>query len=273
MGRGPVLGQTASGCGNDETTNGRRQRVKSSYLLHRPLPPPVPHIYPTPLVCRADFFSQVLRRTSFRQHNPYAANGLALSRRGPRASCRSSLGNPVSVPPVSCWHTPTCYISSWWGEVGKKYDEFEPPHPPPSPAPPPGSIAHPSNRLLQLENRCRARLGNGGVGGASADANSRVIAVLAQMGVEGALQLPNGSIRLPDGRVVGNFGLDGEGSGADASASTASGGGGGGGGGRGVYTSVVLRGVPSNVRMMVQGLEGEVRGVKKKLKVSRGWLR
>jgi len=119
-------------------------------------------------------------------------------------------------------------------------------------------------------NHCRARLGNGGVGGASADANSRVMAVLAQMGVEGAFQLPNGSIRLPDGRVVGNFGLDGEGSGADASDSTASGG--GGGGGRGAYTSVILRGVPNNVRVMVQGLEGEVRGVKKKLKVSGGWL-
>ena len=126
----------------------------------------------------------------------------------------------------------------------------------------------------KTHRRGRARLGNGGVGAASADANSRVMAVLAQMGVEGALQLPNGSIRLPDGRVVGNFGLDGEGSGADASASTATGGGGGGGGGggRAAYTSVILRGVPSNVRMMVQGLEGEVRGVKKKLKVSRGWL-
>lgn len=91
-----------------------------------------------------------------------------------------------------------------------------------------------------------------------------MMALLAQMGLEGASQLPNGSIRLPDGRIVGNFGLDGEGSGGDASNSSASG---GGAGGRGAFTSVILRGVPSNVRTMVQGLEGEVRGVKKKLKV------
>lgn len=138
--------------------------------------------------------------------------------------------------------------------------------PAPFPSPPPRVDCPPLTPLASIGNDYRARLGNGGVGGASADANSRVMAVLAQMGVEGALQLPNGSIRLPDGRVVGNFGLDGEGSGADASASTTS----GGGGGRRAYTSVVLRGVPSNVRTMVQGLEGEVRGVKKKLKVSRG---
>lgn len=91
-----------------------------------------------------------------------------------------------------------------------------------------------------------------------------MLAVLAQMGLEGAMQLPNGSIRLPDGRIVGNFGLDAEGSGGDASSSTA-----GGGGGKAAYTSVILRGVPPNVRTMVQGLEGEVRSVKKKLKVRR----
>lgn len=91
-----------------------------------------------------------------------------------------------------------------------------------------------------------------------------MMAVLAQVGLEGASQLPNGFIRLPDGRIVGNFGLDGEGSGGDGSNSSA---GGGGPGGRGAYASTILRGVPSNVRVMVQGLEGEVRGVKKKLKV------
>lgn len=86
------------------------------------------------------------------------------------------------------------------------------------------------------------------------------------MGLEGASHMANGSIRLPDGRIVGNFGLDGEGSGGDASYSSASGGGGG-HGGRGAHASTILRGVPSNVRLMVQGLESEVRGVKKKLKV------
>lgn len=112
----------------------------------------------------------------------------------------------------------------------------------------------------------RARLGNGGAGpgGVTAEANARVMAVLEQIGLEGASQLPNGSIRLPDGRIVGSLGLDGEGSGGDASNSSA-----GGGGSRagGAYTSTILRSVPSNVRVMVQGLEGEVRGVKKKLKV------
>ncbi|CAM9832113.1 unnamed protein product, partial [Pylaiella littoralis] len=120
--------------------------------------------------------------------------------------------------------------------------------------------------LATVHPIARLRLGNGGLGGdgpggASAEANSRVLAVLAQMGLEGSMQLPNGSIRLPDGRIVGNFGLDAEGSGGDASNSTA-----GGVGGRAAYTSVILRGVPPNVRTMVQGLEGEVRGVKKKLK-------
>ncbi|CAM9275507.1 unnamed protein product [Ectocarpus sp. 8 AP-2014] len=117
----------------------------------------------------------------------------------------------------------------------------------------------------------RSRLGNGGLGadgpgGVSAEANSRVLAVLAQMGLADAMQLPNGSIRLPDGRIVGNFGLDGEGSGGDASNSMASVGGPGGGGGRGAYASGILKGVPPGVRTMVQGLEGEVRGLKKKLK-------
>ncbi|CAN0188143.1 unnamed protein product [Ectocarpus fasciculatus] len=109
-------------------------------------------------------------------------------------------------------------------------------------------------------------MGADGPGGVSADANSRVLAVLAQMGLAGAVQLPNGSIRLPDGRIVGNLGLDGEGSGGDASNSLASGGGPGAGGGRGAYASGILKGVPPNVRTMVQGLEGEVRGLKKKLK-------
>lgn len=90
-----------------------------------------------------------------------------------------------------------------------------------------------------------------------------MMAVLVQMGLEGASQLPNGSIRLPDGRIVGTFGLDGEGSGGEANNSSA----GGGGGGKGTHTSTILRGVPPNVRTMVQGLEAEVRGVKKKLKV------
>lgn len=87
-----------------------------------------------------------------------------------------------------------------------------------------------------------------------------MVAVLAQMGFDGATELPDGSIRLPDGRIVGNFGLDGGGSGGDASSSAA-------GGGRGAYASVMLQGVPPNVRVMVQGLEGEVRIAKKKLKV------
>ncbi|CAN0258634.1 unnamed protein product, partial [Ectocarpus sp. 12 AP-2014] len=117
----------------------------------------------------------------------------------------------------------------------------------------------------------RSRLGNGGMGadglgGVSAEANYRVLAVLAQMGLADAMQLPNGSIRLPDGRIVGNFGLDGEGSGGDASNSMASVGGPGAGGGRGAYASGILKGVPPGVRTMVQGLEGEVRGLKKKLK-------
>lgn len=110
-------------------------------------------------------------------------------------------------------------------------------------------------------------MGADGPGGVSAEANSRVLAVLAQMGLADAMQLPNDSIRLPDGRIVGNFGLDGEGSGGDASNSMASVGGPGGGGGRGAYASGILKGVPPGVRTMVQGLEGEVRGLKKKLKV------
>ena len=108
----------------------------------------------------------------------------------------------------------------------------------------------------------------GGLGGAGGDPNARVMAVLMQMGLEGASQLPDGSIRLPDGRIVGNFGLDGEG--RDGNHSDAGDGGGGGGLGRDSYASGVLKGVSSTVRAMVEALEGEVRRLKVKLQVGGG---
>lgn len=117
----------------------------------------------------------------------------------------------------------------------------------------------------------RSRLGHGGGGagggtGPGADPNGRVLAVLAQMGLDGVSQLPDGSIRLPDGRIVGNFGLDGEGSGADGSDADD---GEAGWGGRGAYATGILKGVPASVQMMVQGLETEICGVKKKFQVIR----
>lgn len=94
------------------------------------------------------------------------------------------------------------------------------------------------------------------------------MAVLMQMGLDGVSQLPDGSIRLPDGRIVGNFGLDGEGRDGDDSDAGGAGGAGGGGLGRGSYMSGVLKGLPSGVRVMVEGLEAEVRRLKVKIQVS-----
>ena len=108
----------------------------------------------------------------------------------------------------------------------------------------------------------------GGLGGAGGDPNARVMAVLMQMGFEGVSQLPDGSIRLPDGRIVGNFGLDGDGRDWDDGGAGGGGGGAGGGLGRGAYASEVLKGVSPGVRAMVEGLEGEVRRLKVKIQVS-----
>lgn len=109
-------------------------------------------------------------------------------------------------------------------------------------------------------------MGGGARGVCDDDPNSRVLAVLAQMGLEGVTQLPDGSIRLPDGRIVGDFRLDGEGSaGDDGSGGSLAGG--AGKRGRDACRRGMLKGVPAKVRMMVQGLEGEARGAKKKLQV------
>ncbi|CAM9464616.1 unnamed protein product, partial [Laminaria digitata] len=121
------------------------------------------------------------------------------------------------------------------------------------------ATVHPIARL-RLEHGGGA---GGGLGGGGGDPNARVMAVLMQMGLEGASQQPDGSIRLPDGRIVGNFGLDGEG--RDGDDSDAGGGSGGGGLARGSYASGVLKGVPASVRAIVEGLEGEVRRLKVKL--------
>lgn len=115
------------------------------------------------------------------------------------------------------------------------------------------------------------RLGNGdggvgGPGGTRGDPNARVMAVLAQMGLEGVSQLPNGSIRLPDGRIVGNFGLEGGGSGSGGEDGDLRS---GEGGGRGLFASGILKEFPESVQMMVEGLEASLRSVKKKLHVSR----
>lgn len=104
--------------------------------------------------------------------------------------------------------------------------------------------------------------GGGGAGGADSNPNSRVMTVLAQMGLTGATQLPDGSIRLPDGRIVGEFGIGkdetGGGDGIEGS---------GGVGGRGASVSGVMKGVSASVQAMVQGLEAEVHASKKKLQV------
>lgn len=97
-----------------------------------------------------------------------------------------------------------------------------------------------------------------------ANPNARVMAVLAQMGLTGASQLPDGSIRLPDGRIVGDFGMDkdknGGGDGFEGNVGV---------GGRGASVSEIMKGVPASVQAMVQGLEAEVRAAKKKLQVWR----
>ena len=91
--------------------------------------------------------------------------------------------------------------------------------------------------------------------------------VLAQMGLKGLSRLPNGAIRLPDGRVVGEFGLDGMGSGGGGSI--------GSGGGlvdgryrRSAYTRGILKGIPLDVQMLVRSLEEEVYVANIKLQVS-----
>lgn len=108
--------------------------------------------------------------------------------------------------------------------------------------------------------------GGGGLGGMGIDPNARVLAVLAQMGMAGAYELPDGSIRLPDGRVVGQFrladgrdgvGTDGTSPGHDGSGFVSG-------------LSRMLNGLPRNVRVMIEGLEVELRGGKKKLQVRTG---
>lgn len=104
--------------------------------------------------------------------------------------------------------------------------------------------------------------GGGGAGGADSNLNSRVMTVLAQMGLTGATQLPDGSIRLPDGRIVGEFGMEkdenGGGDGIEGSRGVE---------GRGASVSGVMKGVPASVQAVVQGLEAEVHASKKKLQV------
>ncbi|CAM9776279.1 unnamed protein product, partial [Hapterophycus canaliculatus] len=58
-------------------------------------------------------------------------------------------------------------------------------------------------KLKKLQDEVQALRQEHGVS-LSAEANSRVVAVLAQMGFDGALELADGSIRLPDGRIVGS---------------------------------------------------------------------
>lgn len=97
------------------------------------------------------------------------------------------------------------------------------------------------------------------------DINAHVMAVVAQMGLEGVTQLPDGSIRLPDGRIVGNVGLDGEES--DGDGNEVSRGGGAGKWDGGAHASAIFKGVPPSVQAMVKDLEAEVRRVKEKLQV------
>lgn len=112
---------------------------------------------------------------------------------------------------------------------------------------------------MKLENLSR------GVSGT--DQNARVMAVLAQMGLEGVSRLPNGAILLPDGRVVGEFGLDEDGNGYNYG----EGWGGDLGEGfnkRSTYVNKILKDSPLSVQILVRGLEEEVRAAKKKLQVS-----
>lgn len=109
------------------------------------------------------------------------------------------------------------------------------------------------------------RLANGGGPSGMAGArgvypNARVMAVLAQIGLTGVSELPDGSIRLPDGRIVGEVSVGGEQEpektcgksrrGTDFGASR-----------------TTLQGLPANVRMMVATFEAEARGCKKKVQV------
>lgn len=105
--------------------------------------------------------------------------------------------------------------------------------------------------------------GSGGMGGIGVDPNARVLAVLAQMGIAGASELPDGSIRLPDGRIVGQFGsCDGDeaGTGGVVSQGLRR-------GGFGMGSSRMLKGLPACVQMMVEGLENDICGSKRKLQV------
>lgn len=105
----------------------------------------------------------------------------------------------------------------------------------------------------------------GGAGGMGVDPNARVMAVLAQMGITGASQLADGSIRLPDVRIVGQFGLGGD---DDAGGAEGSSGGRGSERARfGLGARGKLKWLPADVQMMVEELQTEVRGGRKKLQV------
>lgn len=111
------------------------------------------------------------------------------------------------------------------------------------------------------------KLENLGGGASGTDPNARVMAVLAQMGLEGVSRLPNGAILLPDGRVVGEFGLDG-GSNDYNYGEVCGGGLGGGFNQRSAYTNKILKDSPLSVQILVRSLDEEVRAAKTKLQVS-----
>lgn len=100
-------------------------------------------------------------------------------------------------------------------------------------------------------------MGVAGAGGV--DLNARVMSVLAQIGLTGASELPDGSIRLPDGRIIGELSLGGDQETGNTGEKSR--------GGVGAGASRTLQGLPASVRRMVEALEAEVRGCKKKVQV------
>lgn len=111
------------------------------------------------------------------------------------------------------------------------------------------------------------KLENLGGGTSGTDPNARVMAVLTQMGLEGVSRLPNGAILLPDGRVVGEFGLDGGDSGYSYG-EVCSGDLGEGFNKRSAYMNKILKDSSLSVQILVRGLDEEVRAAKTKLQVS-----